>query len=133
MLARRHADPAGCLAHHRIDAFQTDNRVSQDGQDGIEHQRQKGRCIADRSAQQRHHQGQKGQAGYGLDNAGQIQDQASQARPRCRVDAKRQADGQPDQDGRQRQDHMAGKQVRQFGPAFGEIGIHRPSSAIART
>jgi len=116
----------------RFDSLQADDRVAQDRQHRIEHQRNEGRQKADPSAQQRYHQRQQRQTGNRLDDARHIQRHGRQPRTPDGLDTQRNAQHNPRQQGTHRK-HNVGRQVlRQFGEALGEIGVHAPSSRIAR-
>ena len=130
-LARRHADAARGLAHDRVNALKADNRVPEHRQNAVERQRHKGRGKADRAAQNRHHQRQKGETGNGLQRTCNAECGTGEPFLARRENAQRQAD----QDGAgyrcHGQAHMAAKILRQDGEGFGQLFAHGACSSAA--
>ena len=79
------------LADPRIDALQPQNRVLDDRQKGIEHQRRQGRGLADLAPEGDQEEPEQGQAGDGLEHARDTDGGPFQERPARGQDAQRHA------------------------------------------
>lgn len=114
------ADAAGSLQQFGVDAGDAGIGVLDDGQQGIDHYHDNGRLLTD--AHKGYHKGQQTDAGNGLHEVGNADDNGSSLVILCNGDTDETADNQGGQNCQRGHFHVFDGQFQQFSPAFHELG-----------